>query len=110
MAEHEPDEIAVPIVWVGVEDTPILFCNQFISQFDNDLQTFLLTFGQMSPPALAGTPEQVREQAEQISFVPVKAVARLSVSPSKMAEIQAALGANVDQFEAARNMRPGDPR
>jgi hypothetical protein len=110
VAEQDPEQIAVPVVWVGVDETPIVFCNQVICQFDQDLETFILTFGQMSPPPLMGTPEEMRQQAEQISFVPVRVVARLSASPAQMAEIHAALGANLDQLEKARNMRPGDPR
>jgi len=110
VAEGEPEQVSIPLVWVGVDETPILYCNQALSQFDVDLETFIITFGQASPPALTGPIEQQREQAEQISFVPVRPVARLSLSRAKMEEIRAALGANVDQLEKARNMRPGDPR
>jgi hypothetical protein len=37
---------------VGVEETPIVYCNEAISQFDRDLETFIVTFGQLNPPAL----------------------------------------------------------
>jgi hypothetical protein len=110
VAEQDPEQIAVPVVWVGVEETPILFSNQAICQFDQDLETFILTFGQLTPPAIIGTPEEMREQAEQISFVQVRVAARLSMSPAKLAEVHAAIGANLDQLEKARNIRPGDPR
>jgi hypothetical protein len=110
VAQQEPEGIAVPLVWVGVEETPILFCNQMVSQFDQDLETFLITFGQVSPPALMGTPEQMREQVEQIAYLPVRAVARISVSRPRMAELHAVLGANLDNLEQARKIQPGDPR
>lgn len=110
MEGHEPESIQVPVVWAGVEETPILMANQFISQFDQDLETFILTIGQITPPPLIGTPEEVREQAQQISFVTVKTVARISLSRPRMAELQAALGANSDNLEKARRGQPGDPR
>jgi hypothetical protein len=52
VADEQPDQIAVPVVWVGVEETPIVYCNEAISQFDRDLETFIVTFGQLNPPAL----------------------------------------------------------
>jgi hypothetical protein len=109
--EGSPDSIAVPIVWSGPEDVPILFTNAFVSQFDLTLDAFILTFGQMTPPALIGaTPEELKEQAEQVTFVPVKPIARLSLTPRRMQEVIAALQANLDQLERASTMQPGDPR
>jgi len=110
VAHQEPEGIQIPVVWVGVEETPIQLTNQFISQFDQDMETFIITFGQLSPPALAGTSDEVREQAEQITYLPVRPVARISLSRPRMAELIAALGANVDQLEQAHNILPGDPR
>jgi hypothetical protein len=109
--EGSPDSFAVPIVWAGPEDVPILFANAFVSQFDQTLDSFILTFGQMTPPALIGaTPEELREQAEQITFIPVKPIVRLSLTPTRLREVIASLQANLDQLERASTMQPGDPR
>jgi hypothetical protein len=104
------DSIQVPVVWAGVEDVPILYANTFISQFDPAATGgFIVTIGQLTPPALIGTPDQVREQAEQVSFVPVRAVARIAMTRSKLDELIALLQLNRDQFDEATRIR-GDPR
>lgn len=59
----------VPVTWVDWNETPIAFANQFICQFQPE--EFVLSVGQALPPPLVGTPEQVREQAENIDFVPI---------------------------------------
>jgi predicted GNAT superfamily acetyltransferase len=107
----EPEGVEVPIAWMGPEDVPILFANAFVAQFDQTLDAFILTIGQMTPPALIGaSPEELRAQAEQITFVPVKPVARFALSPGRMRELVAVLHANLDQQERAATMRPKDPR
>ena len=112
MEAHEPPEgIAFPVIWSGPEDVPILFINAFVSQFDQTLDAFIVTMGQMTPPALLGaTPEEIRAQAEQISYVPVKPVVRLGLTLTRFRELIATLQANLDQLERASTMRPGDPR
>jgi hypothetical protein len=111
MADDDaPAEIQIPLVWTGAEDAPILFANAFVCQFDQDLGAHLLTVGQVAPPPLIGTPDEVREQLDRIDFVPVRVIARLALTPARMTELLAALQANVDQREQAANLRPGDPR
>jgi hypothetical protein len=109
--EGSPDSIAVPIIWSGPEDVPILFTNAFVSQFDQTLDAFILTFGQMTPPALVGaTEEELRRQAEQITFISVKPIVRLSLTPTRLREVIASLQANLEQLEHVSTMQPGDPR
>jgi hypothetical protein len=108
--EEQPEQIQVPLVWTGAEDVPILFGNSFVCQFDADLSAFIITVGQVTPPALLGPPEALAEQARQIEFVPVRVIARLAVTPSRMNELIQVLHANVDQREQASKLRPGDPR
>src|SRR5438105_104784 len=98
MGEDRPDGVAVPIVWIGPEDVPILFTNAFVSQFDEQ-GGFILTFGQMTPPAVFGTPDQIAEQVEQIEFVRVKPVARFGLTQSRLQELILLLQENLDQFE-----------
>jgi hypothetical protein len=110
VAAEEPEAIQLPVVWSGVEETPMLYANSFLVQFDPQaLGSFLLTVGQLTPPALIGTPDEIREQAEQLSYVHCQCIARLVVTPAKLAELIAVLQANRDQYEQATTMR-GDPR
>ena len=103
-----PEHVAVPIVWIGVEETPIEYINQFVSQVDGE--GFIVTVGQLTPPVLMGTPDELREQAEAISHVSVRPVVRLGLTAGKMMELVAILQANIDQAERIRQARPQDPR
>jgi hypothetical protein len=110
VADDDVEQVQLPVVWTGAEDVPILFANQFIAQFDGDLGAHILTVGQLAPPALIGTPEEKREQAERLDFVAVSIIARLAFTPSRMQELIGVLAANVDQREQVAKLRPGDPR
>jgi hypothetical protein len=107
--EEHPEGIAVPIVWNAPEEVPILVANAFVSQFDRD-GSFIVTIGQMTPPALVGTPDEVEEQARQVNFVPVKPFVRLGLSRARLEELIAILQANLEQSERARTMGGEDPR
>jgi hypothetical protein len=105
-----PGQVELPLAWIGVEDVPIVFANNFVVQFDNDLASHIITIGQLSPPALIGSPEEIAEQVSKIEFVPVRPVARIALTPQRMVELIAVLQANVDQREQAAKLRPGDPQ
>lgn len=106
MDEQNPS-INIPITWIGVEELPIFLVNQFVCQFNQD--EFILTFGQMSPPALLGTLEERQEQAEQIAYVPVKPLARLGFSETRMRELIAVLEVNLRNYEEhQRQIRGGE--
>lgn len=68
--DGENIEREIPVSWVGAEELPILYANQFVGQVHED--TFFLTIGQLVPPALIGTPEEQAEQLEEIAYLPVK--------------------------------------
>jgi hypothetical protein len=110
--DDEPDGIAVPVAWLGPEDVPILHANAFVSQFDpQTLDTLLLTVGQMTPPAIAGATDQERqEQARAISYVAIKPIVRLALSPARARELIATLEANLDQLALATRVNSRDPR
>ena len=106
----ELERFEVPVVWVGAEETPIHFVNAFTSQFDN-MHGFIVTLGQLTPPLLMGsTPEELREQVENVNYVHVKPVARLGLTRDRLAEFVATLSANLDQYDRAQESIPGDPR
>ncbi len=104
----ERPSIPIPITWIGVEEVPIYLANQFVCQFEQ--QEFILTLGQMSPPALLGETEEERaEQAAQIDYVPVKPLARLGFTESRLRELIAVLEANLRNYEQhQREIRGGE--
>ena len=93
------------MAWIGAEELPIHLVNQFFCQFNQD--EFILTIGQMVPPALvAPTAEERLEQAQQISYVHIKPLARLAFTRQRLVELVATLQANIakyDEFQRLQN-------
>jgi hypothetical protein len=101
-------ERAIPTTWIGAEDLPVLFVNTFVGQIQPQEGAFYLTLGQTVPPALIGTPQEQTEQLEQIAYVPVKPVARLALTRSRMEELVAILQVNLEQYDQlVEQMRDG---
>jgi methyl-accepting chemotaxis protein len=64
----------------------------------------VLTFGQLTPPAFLGTPEQITEQAKQISHVPTQTVARLVLTRMGMDQLIEVLRQTVENYDRAQQM------
>ena len=107
--EDESVGRAIPLAWIGAEDLPVLFVNQFVGQVEAEQGVFFLTVGQALPPALIGTPEERVEQLEQVSYVPVKPVARLALTRERLEYLIAVLQTNLDQHDQiSQQMRGGN--
>lgn len=85
--------------WVGIEDIPILFANQFLLQFQPG--EFMLAIGQATPPAILGTPEEMAEQLAGYTYVPVRTIARVGITRQRLQELIAVLQANLDNHDRA---------
>jgi len=103
---EEGMERQIPLAWIGAEELPVLFVNQFVGQFHEN--EFFLTIGQALPPALIGTPEERADQLEQIAYVPVKPVARLALTKRGCQELIANLQNILEGAEQFRQMRGGE--
>jgi len=97
VAQDAKDIFEIPIVISGAEDVSIHFANQFVIQHQQN--EFILTVGQMSPPILLGSEEERREQAKQISFVPVKVIARIAMTRERLVELISVLQQNLAVFD-----------
>ena len=97
--DERPHERAIPTTWIGAEDLPVLFVNTFVGQVHPQDGAFYLSIGQTVPPALIGTPEEQAEQLEQIAYVPIKPIARLALTRSRMEELVAILQVNLEQYD-----------
>ena len=97
----EDQSVAVPLVYVGAEDVPIMYANHYVIQHQQD--EFILTVGQVSPPILIGDEAEQREQAERLSYVPVKVVARLALTRARLTEVIAVLQTNLKTFDEKRS-------
>lgn len=107
MPPQPPQQVEIPLSWVGYDESPIMYANQFMIQFQPE-DGFVMGIGQATGPAIIGTPEQVAEQVAEIEFVPVRTLTRVAFTEKKLRELVAALEANLQNFEQARAQ--SDPR
>lgn len=96
MDENEP--LTLPLVWVDPEEVDILFVNQVLLQRQGD--EVILTFGQQTPPALLGSEQERRERASQISYVPIRTVARFGLPLSRFREFKELISRASDSSSA----------
>jgi hypothetical protein len=100
---EEEDPIQIPIVYVGTEDVPVYFANNFVVQhFNNE---FVVTFGQLIPPILLGEREERREKARSLSFAPVKVIGRYGFTEDRLRELIKALNENLEVYLKAKGQR-----
>ncbi len=107
MPQEPPQQLDVPLSWIGYDDAPILYANQLLVQFQPE-GGFVLALGQATAPPLIGTPEQIAAQAAEIEFVPVRTLARFGMTRAKLQEVIAVLQANLENFD--RLQAQIDPR
>jgi hypothetical protein len=106
VSADEPRKI-LPLVWVGADDLPVYFANQFLGQAD--ATEIYLTLGQVVPPALFGpTEDEQREQIDAIDDVTVRPIVRLGFTPARLAEFIDVLTRTMEIHEAARQRDQGD--
>ena len=97
-----PDALQLPVEWTGVDAAPVLTANQLLVQADAPAgvpESFLLTIGMASPPPVTGTPEQQLEALRNYSAVPVRPIARISLTPGRLREWAALLQATVARLD-----------
>jgi hypothetical protein len=100
MAAPEPETVQLPLLLEGADQVPILHSNVFLSQEHQN--EFFVTFGQVSPPILLGTPEQQRKQAQELSYVSAKVIFRLALSRARLKELIDVLQKQLDLYDAKR--------
>ena len=93
----EEKDLPIPVIYIGTEDVPILFGNQFVIQYQAG--DHILTVGQFAPPILLGDVEAKREQARELTFVPVRVVARIGFSAARLKELVSLLQGHLARFE-----------
>ena len=94
------EQIELPFFFIGTEDVPIVLSNLQVVQHVQ--QEFIITFGQFSPPIVHGSPEEQQEQVKSKPYLPVKTVARVAMSPQRVADLITALKSNLDKWTASQ--------
>jgi len=94
------EQIELPLFFIGSEDVPIVLSNLQVIQHVQ--QEFIITFGQFSPPIVLGSPEEQMEQAKSKQYLPVKTVARVAMSPQRVADLIRALQENLNTWKSSQ--------
>lgn len=89
--------VALPLVWIGVDDADITFVNSIAVQPQGEEVIILL--GQQAPPLLLGTPTEVAKAAKSITHVPVKVAMRIGTTRQRLAEFAEVLARAVTNAE-----------
>ncbi len=85
----DAEPINVPLEHVGLDDTPLIFANQFLAQVQQD--EFLLIVGQVAPPIVTGTRAEQLEQLRAITSVKSHVIARYVLTRTRLDELIATL-------------------
>jgi hypothetical protein len=95
VSEAESAGVVVPVLWVGGDDLDVISINQFIVQVEKG--EIYLTVGTMTPPViLSDQPDEIRRQAESIEYVPVRTVAKYSLTRRGLEELAQVLQRGID--------------
>ena len=94
----EEEEVQIPLVIIGVEDTPIIFSNFQVVQHEQ--REFIITFAQYSPPLTLGSPEEQQEALKRTAYLPVKTIARIALTPDRLEQFIDTLQANYEKWRA----------
>lgn len=96
-SESSSEGRSVPLIWTDRDEQPVMFVNQILAQHVND--EFLVSFGQVSPPAILGTDDERQEALARVEFVPVRTVARIGLPAQRMREFVAVMQESLEQYE-----------
>jgi hypothetical protein len=106
MADESPEQVQIPVVWVGVDDMPVLMSNEAVVQHAGP-DEFLLTFGLLTPPLLRGTPEEQAEQARSLGYVAIRPVARIGLTRQRLEAVLQVLQENLRKHDERFGKRVG---
>jgi hypothetical protein len=102
LGEQLPEDVHLSVAWEGVEDVPILFANQVLSQVGQHSEV-ILTFGQLAPPAILGETQEEREkQLASITRLPIKPVARLALTRAGLEQLVTVLHQTLENHDKAQ--------
>ena len=92
-SEEQPIEFHARLTWRSADDVPFHVGNQFLLQFFEG--AYLLSFGQMRPPALLdATPEEIAA----IQQIPVQVLGSVSLTPERTNALRLLLRRQLTRF------------
>lgn len=100
MSENK-HEIKVPIDWNYPENIISRYATNLIVQHSE--HEFILSFFEVFPPVLLGSPDEQKKQAAEIKSIKSECVARVVVSADRMADFVRVLQDNLTQYIGKKN-------
>jgi hypothetical protein len=99
LTEQLPEGVPFPVAWEGVEDVPVLFVNQVLGQVGQQAEV-VLTFGQLTPPAILGETQAERErQIGDWPRIPIKPVARFALTREGLEQLVTVLHQTLENHD-----------
>jgi hypothetical protein len=105
MAEDKLEEThfaQVPLEWYVPEDLVSRYATNLVVQHSE--HEFVISFFEIHPPLLLGTPEEIEAKLKQIESVQAHCVARIIVAAERMPEFLQVLQHNLDRYFARKEL------
>lgn len=99
------EQIAVPLVYDVPPDMPAGFVTNMVVQ--HTPQEFIVSFFEVQPPILLGTPEENRVALSQMKSMTARCIGRYVISPDRMREFVEVLKRNLEAYTAAAAKEKG---
>ena len=93
------DHVEIPLSWVDADQRDVMAANQSAMIHNTETGEFILTLGHMAPPLLFGSEEEMRQQAAQLPFVPIRALARFSLTRQGVEALREVVQANLARYD-----------
>ena len=104
MVEDCPDTgLAIPLEYRFPPDVISRYATNILVQ--NTASEFVLSFFEVRPPVLLGTPEENVERIKTLGPVPADCVARLVIAPSRMGSFIDAMQRIYEQYKSREKER-----
>lgn len=105
--EELPDgQIAVPVIWDVPDTISSRYATNIIVQ--NTGSEFVISFFEIPPPILLGSPEEQAEQAQALKSVKATCVARIIVSTERMPNFVKAMTGNLSNWQSRSDKENDD--
>lgn len=93
---NEGTAITLPIEWVVDENTPSGYVTNLVVQHTE--HEFIISFFELKPPVLLGSPEEKQEQAERLGNLKARCVAQVTIPASRMPQVLEAINGNYQNY------------
>ncbi len=96
--------IQLPIRWDTPVELPTMFATNLIVQ--RTAETFTISFFEIRPPILLGTPEQNQSTLSELKEVVAHCVVRVVVTPERMKEFVGVLNTSYEAWQRDKEQMP----